>query len=243
MKLIIVQNYQELSIEAANLVTQAVKDNPRLVLGLATGSTPEGMYRELVSRYKEGLIDFAQAVTFNLDEYLGLAPGHRQSYHYYMQTKFISQVNLKPENVHIPSGLAADPALECSSYERKINQAGGIDLQVLGVGPNGHIGFNEPADALTMPTHLAELTHDTIRANSRFFAGLEEVPKKALTMGMGAIMAARQIVLLAAGFNKAYAVQNLVSGALTTAVPVSILKLHPALTVITDFEAACLVAR
>jgi len=240
MKIIIVQSYSEMSQEAADVVTSTIKANNRAVLGLATGSTPEGMYVELVKRFRNGLIDFQEVVSFNLDEYLNLPPDHRQSYHYYMKTKLFDHINIRPEKVNIPSGSAENPELECSRYDRKIIEAGGINLQILGIGSNGHIGFNEPADALSINTHLVELTPDTLQANSRFFESLEQVPKKAITMGMGSIMSAKKILLLASGTGKARAIKSMSDGIVTTAVPASLLQLHHDATVIIDSDAAAL---
>lgn len=240
MKIITMQNYQELSLKAADLVTAVVKANARAVIGLATGSTPEGMYKELIKRFKKGRLDFAQVVFFNVDEYLGLSPEHKQSYHYYMRTKFFDYINVRPENVHIPAGCCKDLERECEDYDRKIAAAGGLDLQILGLGPNGHIGFNEPASALLLHTHLAKLTPNTMETNSRFFVSKEEMPKMAITMGMGAIMAAKKIILLASGTNKAPVIKQMCAGKVTTAVPASLLQLHRDLTVVVDLEAASL---
>ena len=240
MIIITVQNYSELSIKAADSVASEIVNNGRTVLGMATGSTPEGMYAELVKRFKSGMIDFRDVVSFNLDEYLSLPPDHKQSYHYYMKNKFLKHINIRTENVNLLSGSARNPELECSSYDAKIKDAGGIDLQVLGIGSNGHIGFNEPADTLSVNTHLVELSPDTVQDNSRFFGTAEQIPERAITMGMGSIMSAKKIVLLASGTGKARAIKNMSGGKVTTKVPASLLQLHRDVTVIVDHAAASL---
>ncbi len=240
MKLITVENYQELSDTAAQILAAEVAENPQAVLGLATGSTPEGMYARLVELNREGKIDFSKVTTFNLDEYAGLAPEHEQSYHYYMHYHLFNRINIRPEQINMP-GCDLDHVKQfCLEYDQRIADAGGIDLQVLGIGGNGHIGFNEPGRLLSVHTHLIDLSEDTIRANSRFFSSAEEVPKQAVTMGLGSIMLAKKIILLASGKSKAEAIAQTVSGKVTTEVPASILQLHHNVTMIIDREAAAL---
>ncbi len=237
----IVENYLELSRLAASMVTKEINNCKSLVLGLATGSTPEGMYAELVKQFKAGNLDFKNVITFNLDEYVSLKPEHPQSYYYYMKRHLFDHVNISQENINIPTGCSNDLYKECYEYEMKISKAGGIGLQILGIGANGHIGFNEPAEALSVNTHLVKLADKTIEANSRFFKSPDQVPREAVTMGMGTIMHAEKIVLLASGTGKSEAIKQTLSGRLTTAVPASLLQLHRNVTVIVDREAAALI--
>jgi len=241
MKVIITVNYEEMSKKAAEIVKKQIKEKPNTVLGLATGSTPLGMYKHLIEMYKRGEIDFSNVITFNLDEYIGLSPDHPQSYHYFMFHNFFNHINIKKENVHIPNGIAEDLEEECRKYEEEIEKAGGIDLQILGIGVNGHIGFNEPEESIETKTHVVTLTEDTINANKRFFKSAEEVPRKAITMGLGSIMKAKKIVLLASGKNKAEAIKETIKGQLTTKVPATVLALHPDVIIIIDKEAASLI--
>jgi len=234
MKIIPVNSYNEMSKLAAEMVARKIKDKPNVVLGLATGSTPLGMYRELISMYKKGKLDFSNVRTFNLDEYLGLPPSHPQSYHYYMYENFFKHVNIKKENIHIPRGDSLTPTQECLKYERQIEEVGGIDLQILGIGVNGHVGFNEPDINLKALTHVIQLADETIKANSRFFNNIDEVPKMAITMGMGTIMRSKQIILLAWGLEKKEAVIKAITGPITTKVPASLLQLHKDVTLIID---------
>ncbi|EMT38609.1 glucosamine-6-phosphate deaminase [Thermoanaerobacter thermohydrosulfuricus] len=241
MKVIITVNYDEMSKKAAEIVKKQIKEKHNTVLGLATGSTPLGMYKHLIEIYKRGEIDFSNVITFNLDEYIGLSPDHPQSYHYFMFHNFFNHINIKKENVHIPNGIAEDLEEECRKYEEEIEKAGGIDLQILGIGVNGHIGFNEPEESIETKTHVVTLTEDTINANKRFFKSAEEVPRKAITMGLGSIMKAKKIVLLASGKNKAEAIKETIKGQLTTKVPATVLALHPDVIIIIDKEAASLI--
>lgn len=240
MEIQIVDSYDQLSKKAAEIVAATVKQNRRAVLGLATGSTPEGMYAVLSGYYRDNKIDFSEVTTFNLDEYCGLSREHPQSYYRYMHHHFFDHVNIDPCRIHLPESSPEDTEHSCRKYEQKIREAGGIDLQILGIGVNGHIGFNEPADSLDACTHLVELAEETIEANSRFFNSREEVPRRAVTMGMGSIMHAAGILLLASGKSKARAIQKTVSGKITTAVPASLLQLHRCCTLIADREAASL---
>ena len=235
-----VEDYRQLSAKAAALVAAQVILKNNAVLGLATGSTPEGMYARLVEMYRAGEVDFQKVTTFNLDEYVGLSPGHPQSYHYFMHHHLFNHINVPSERIHIPSGLAEDPAAFGAAYDDQIAQAGGIDLQVLGIGGNGHIAFNEPGETLNAGTHLVDLTEETIQDNSRFFEYKDEVPRQAITMGMGSILKAKRILLLAVGNGKAKAIKDTVSGPLDPRVPASFLQLHRDAIVIVDREAAAL---
>lgn len=242
MKFIIAGSYDEMSKIGGELLVEQIKLNNHSVLGLATGSTPLGMYRFLSEECKKGL-DFSKVITFNLDEYYGLSPEHPQSYRYFMNKNLFEHINIQKENIHIPDGLCSDVDEECSEYDRQIADAGGIDLQVLGIGRNGHIGFNEPDQALEVRTHITKLTEDTIIANSRFFNSMDEVPKMALTMGLGTIMKARKIVLLASGKDKAEILSKLAQPYVNTDVPASVLHLHKDVVVVADKEAASLISQ
>lgn len=239
MNLIVARDYDDMSCKAANIIADEIRQKPDLVLGLATGDTPLGTYRQLARMHREERLDFSKVITFNLDEYCGLSHQDPNSYHYYMYENFFNHINIKPENIHIPDGNAEDIEAFCKKYDREIAGCGGIDLQLLGIGQNGHIGFNEPGDELLTATHLTYLTEDTIKANSRFFNSVEEVPKKAITMGLGTIIQARKIILLASGRNKARIMAELLGeDAVSTKNPASFLLLHKDVTVIIDEEAA-----
>ncbi len=238
MKVTIVRDYHELSSKAAQLITEQIINKKNSVLGLATGSTPNGMYKELIRLNQERKADFPEVVTFNLDEYYGLSPEHPQSYHFFMWDSFFKHINIKPENVHLLNGVTKNIDKECAQYEALIKKSGGIDLQVLGIGTNGHIGFNEPDISLNGRTHLVNLTAKTIRANSRFFNNTQEVPKQAITMGIGTIMRAKKIILLANGKRKARVIERTINGPITTKVPATVLQLHNNVTIIVDQEAA-----
>ncbi len=230
-------DYQGMSRQAANILSAHVILKPNCVLGLATGSTPIGMYQQLIEWYKKGDLDFSQVHTVNLDEYRGLAPTHDQSYRWFMQHNLFDHVNVKPENTNVPNGLAEDAAAECARYDKVISDLGGIDIQVLGMGHNGHIGFNEPEDVFELGTHVVDLTATTIDANARFFASRDEVPRQALTMGVKAIMDARHILVVVSGADKADIVKTAFTGPVTPRVPASILQLHPNVSLVGD-EAA-----
>ena len=232
MKIIRAKDYRDMSRKAANVISAQVILFPRSVLGLATGSTPIGIYSQLAEWYRKGDIDFSETVTVNLDEYCGLAPEHPQSYRYFMREQLFSKVNLCGENTHVPQGLA-EPAEECARYDALIASLGGIDLQLLGLGRNGHIGFNEPSGAFEKTTHCVELSGDTIAANARFFSDPAEVPRRALTMGIKSIMQAKKILLAVSG-DKADILREALYGPITPEVPATILQLHPDLTVVTD---------
>ncbi len=232
----VVADYEELSLLAASTIEKAILAKPNLVLGLATGGTAEECYGKLVQMHRERGLDFSRVATFNLDEYVGLPPSHPQSYHYYMNDRLFSHVNAKPSSVHIPDGTARDLERACREYEEAIKDSGGIDLQILGIGRNGHIGFNEPQTPLDSRTHVVELTEDTRRANSRFFSSWEEVPRKAITMGVGTILEARRILLLASGAEKAEAVRAAMEGPVTPMVPASALQTHQGCQFLLDFD-------
>lgn len=242
MEVIIAGNYEEMSKKAALLIAGQVMGRPDSVLGFATGSTPVGTYRQLVAFFDEGLLDFRRVRSFNLDEYYGIAGDNPCSYRRFMQENLFDTINIPLENTQVPDGIAPDIGAECRQYEEKIRRAGGIDLQLLGIGSNGHIGFNEPGDCFSARTGLVDLDPSTIRANARFFTNEDQVPRQAISMGIGSIMAARSILMLANGTAKAQAVQGMVEGPITPALPASALQLHPRVTVILDREAASLLS-
>ncbi|MCL1820550.1 MAG: glucosamine-6-phosphate deaminase [Oscillospiraceae bacterium] len=238
MKRIICKDYNEVSRLGAFMFAQQIWSKPDSVLGFATGGTPVGMYRYLVDMYKDGMVDFSAVTTFNLDEYYPMSKSHKQSYDYFMWDNLFSHINVKRENVFLPNGGAADAQKACDEYEHKLTLHGGVDLQLLGIGNNGHIAFNEPCDELHVKTHVIELTEDTIEANARFFDSRDDVPRKALTMGLGSIMKARRIVMLITGKAKTPVVKQMFSGMITPQIPASLLQLHPDVTVVLDTEAA-----
>ncbi len=243
MEVIIVEDYEQMSDRAAELAIGALREKPDLVLGLATGSTPEGLYARMVRAHREEGLDFSQVVSFNLDEYVDLPPDHPQSYHYFMEEKLFKHVNINPENTHVPDGMARELGRHCRDYERMIADAGGIDLQVLGVGRDGHIAFNEPGTSLGSRTHVAALTEETVQDNARFFDSPHDVPRFALTMGIGTILDARRCLLLACGASKAGAVRAAVEGPMTSSVTASALQMHPDTVAIVDQPAAGELAR
>ena len=234
MKIYVAEDYQGMSRKAANIVSAQVILNPASVLGLATGSTPIGMYKQLITWYKKNDLDFAQVKSVNLDEYVGLPPTHDQSYRYFMQTNLFDHINIDPASTNVPNGLAEDPEAECERYNQIIRSTGGIDIQVLGMGHNGHIGFNEPGDAFELETHVVDLTDRTIDANARFFASRDEVPRKAITMGIKSIMQARRILVVVSGEDKADIVKTAFTGPVTPKVPASILQMHPDVLLVGD---------
>lgn len=238
MRIIVCDSHEEIARLGADMIEEVMKRKKDAVLGLATGSTPVDMYNELVRRYEAGVLDFSPVRSVNLDEYYPLAPDNDQSYRYFMNKNLFNRVNIDKANTYVPDGLCEDAAAFCASYEAKIAELGGIDIQVLGIGGNGHIAFNEPAEALEPLTHLTDLTPETIAANSRFFESEADVPRRALTMGMGSILRARKILLLATGAAKADAIATLCAGKLTTSCPASLLNLHDDVTVICDRAAA-----
>ena len=234
MRLIVAKDYADVSRKAANIIAAQIHLKPDCVLGLATGSTPIGTYQNLIQWYKNGDLDFSQVKSVNLDEYVGLAPTHDQSYRYFMQTNLFDHINIDVANTNVPNGLAADPEAACKEYDEIIRSMGGVDIQVLGMGHNGHIAFNEPADYFPMGTHVVDLQESTINANARFFASADEVPRKAMTMGIGNIMAAKQILVVVNGEAKADIVKAAFTGPVTPMVPASILQLHPNVIVVGD---------
>ena len=238
MRVIILDHPQQVSQLAADIICSTVATKPNAVLGLATGSTPLETYRLLVERYEQGLVSFAQVTTFNLDEYVGLGPDDSQSYHQFMHSHLFSRADFCVDRCHIPAGLAPDLKAEGERYERAIEAAGGIDLQLLGLGSDGHIAFNEPGSSLASRTRVKALSAQTLQDNARFFGSEEQVPRLALTMGVGSILAARRAVLLAIGSHKAAAVRDLVEGPLTARVPASALQLHPQAMILLDQAAA-----
>lgn len=241
MNLIVVDNYEELSKVAADEFSKVIKEKPDAVLGLATGGSPVGMYKELIKMYENKKLDFSKVTTVNLDEYIGLNPEHEQSYRHFMNKNLFNHINVDIEKTFVPNGLAENLEAECKGYDKKIMELGGIDIQLLGVGNNGHIAFNEPDDKLSAGTHVISLTENTIEANARFFDNIDDVPKKAITMGVGGIMKAKKIILIASGASKAEAIKGLFSGKITTENPASMLQMHRDVTVIVDKEAAKLI--
>lgn len=238
MKILVVKNYDEMSKVAAKELAEVISKKPEATLGLATGGTPVGMYKELIDMHKNGELDFSKVTTVNLDEYVGLSGEHDQSYRYFMDSNLFNHVNIRKEYTYVPNGLAEDMLKECVNYDKRIEELGGIDVQVLGIGSNGHIGFNEPSDTLSLGTHVTDLAESTIEANSRYFVSKEEVPTKALTMGLGAIMKAKKILLMVSGEAKAEIMDKVVNGKITTQVPASFLQMHKDVVLIIDEDAA-----
>ena len=238
MIIIKTKNYEELSKKAADIIGSLVVLKPDAVLGLATGSTPVGAYKELIKGYEEGRYDFSNIKSVNLDEYKGLSGDHDQSYRYFMNTNLFDHVNIDKANTNVPAGLVDDGEAECERYNQLIKELGGIDLQLLGIGGNAHIGFNEPCDEFVKGTHLVTLEEDTREANARFFDSIDQVPRKALTMGLGGIMKSKKIIVIASGESKAEAVKAMVSGKISTNMPASMLQMHRDVTVIIDEAAA-----
>lgn len=237
LKIIKVKDYNEMSKVAADIFADEIKNNSKIKLGLATGSTPIGMYENLIKKYKAGEVDFSNVTTFNLDEYYPISPDNNQSYIYFMKDNLFNHVNINLDNVNIPNGMAKDINQEGVAYDQRIENAGGIDIQLLGVGRNGHIAFNEPDELLVAGTHKTELDQDTINANARFFDSEEDVPRQALTMGVGSILKSKKIVILISGTSKNEAYKNLISGNITTKCPVTLLSLHRDVIVIADEDA------
>ena len=238
MKLIVAPNYAGICEKAADIFAAEIHRNPACVLGLATGSTPVGLYQALIHRYQEGALDFSKVQTFNLDEYCGLAGDHPQSYRYFMQKNLFDHVNIPPEHTHIPSGIAVDPEQECRRYDALIESCGGIDIQLLGIGHNGHIGFNEPISSLASRTRAKALTPATYAQNSVYFNPPESMPKRAFTMGVGTILDAARVVMLITGAKKAGIAAKAIEGPVTSMVTGSALQMHPNAVVILDEAAA-----
>lgn len=240
MRIYQARDYDDISRKAANIISAHIIMKPDCVLGLATGSTPKGTYRQLVEYFNKGDLDFSEVKTVNLDEYQGLTADNDQSYNYYMNHNLFLHINIKPDNHHLPDGTTADAEKECLRYDALIKSLGNIDLQLLGLGPNGHIGFNEPGDVFEKGTHLVKLSQSTIDANARFFESYDKVPKYALTMGIKNIMDARKILLVVSGKNKAKILRDVILGPITPKVPASILQLHPDVTIVADEDALSL---
>ena len=231
------KDYNDLSRKAANIISAQVIMKPNCVLGLATGSSPEGMYAQLVDWYNKGDLDFAKVKSVNMDEYRGLSRENEQSYYYFMHKHLFDKVNIDMNNTYLPNGLAEDPEEECRRYDALIESLGGVDLQLLGMGHNGHIGFNEPGDHYDKGTHCVDLQQSTIEANKRFFASEDEVPRQAYTMGIGTIMKAKKILVIVSGAEKAEILKEALYGPITPQVPASVLQMHSDVIVIAD-EAA-----
>lgn len=241
MRIIKCLDYKHMSVEAAKLIAEVIKNNPECVLGLATGSSPIGLYENLVKWYNEGKLDFSKVKTVNLDEYKGLPKENEQSYYYFMNHNLFQKVNINLDNTHLPDGMEEDVKKACKDYDKVIESMGGIDVQLLGLGHDGHIGFNEPSDKFATTTHCVELTQQTINANKRFFASIDDVPKKAFTMGTETICSAKMIVMVVSGKDKAKIVKKAFFGPITPFVPASILQKHPNFILVADEEALSLV--
>ena len=241
MQLIPTTTKGEMARIGAGLFAEQITAKPDSVLGLATGETPRELYGQLIELYQAGALDFSDIVTFNLDEYVGLPADHDQSYHYYMHDALFDHVNIDPVRCHVPDGVAEDLASECAAYDAHIKESGGIDLQLLGIGVNGHIAFNEPGTDFASRTHQVDLTPSTIEVNSQYFATPDEMPRTALTMGLGSIMDAKRIVLIASGSSKAETLYRAFFEPVTPEVPASILQTHPDVTVIADEEALAVI--
>lgn len=240
MKIIKAKDYEEMSRRAADVISAQIIMKPDCVLGLATGSSPEGTYEKLIERYNQGDLDFGDVTTVNLDEYRGLSKENDQSYYYFMHSHLFDYVNINPERTFLPDGMSEDPDKECARYEEVIRATGGVDLQLLGLGRNGHIGFNEPGEFFEKGTHCVDLHQSTIEANKRFFASADDVPRQAFSMGIQTIMKARKILVVVSGEDKAEAVRNCFFGPVTPKVPGSILQMHPDVTVVADESALSL---
>lgn len=243
MEVIIKEHYDQICEEAVKIIHQAWKKKNNLVLGLPTGRTPLGVYKRLIESYQKEEIDFSRTVTFSLDEYLGLKENHPQSFAYYLENNLYQHINLKKENIFRLKGTPEDIDQHCQDYEEKIKSRGGIDLQILGIGRNGHIGFNEPSSSLSSRTRVKTLAEETVEANSRFFDDKNEVPRFCLTMGIGTIMESKMILLMASGENKSEAIQKTIEGPVTASVPASVLQHHPQAKIIIDQKAASRLAR
>lgn len=237
MQIIQAKDYADMSRKAANIISAQIIMKPDCVLGLATGSSPLQTYAQLIEWYQKGDLDFSRVSSVNLDEYRGLGPEDDQSYHYFMKTNFFDHINIRPEQTFVPDGLDPDSKSACRRHDAVIRKLGGIDLQLLGIGLNGHIGFNEPGTSFEKETHCVNLAESTIRANSRFFRSVEEVPTQAYTMGIKSIMMAKKILVIASGEAKADILAKAFAGPVTPAVPASILQMHPDVTLVADRDA------
>ncbi|MDC7771399.1 glucosamine-6-phosphate deaminase [Priestia megaterium] len=237
MNIIQVKNYSEMSAKAADMLISKLHEKPNMNLGLATGGTPKGLYDCLIQDHKEHGTSYKHVTSFNLDEYVGMKPQDPNSYHYYMADALFNHIDIDVSNTHVPNGLADTPEEECRRYDEMIQNHGGIDLQILGIGQNGHIGFNEPGTSFNSPTHIVTLEESTRKANARYFNSLDEVPTQAITMGIESIMKSKEILLLISGEAKAEAMYQLLNGEITEDFPASILKKHHCVTIIADQEA------
>ncbi|MCM3018753.1 glucosamine-6-phosphate deaminase [Priestia megaterium] len=237
MNIIQVKNYSEMSAKAADMLISKLHEKPNMNLGLATGGTPKGLYDHLIQDHKEHGTSYKHVTSFNLDEYVGMKPQDPNSYHYYMADALFNHIDIDVSNTHVPNGLADTPEEECRRYDEMIQNHGGIDLQILGIGQNGHIGFNEPGTSFNSPTHIVTLEESTRKANARYFNSLDEVPTQAITMGIESIMKSKEILLLISGEAKAEAMYQLLNGEITEDFPASILKKHHCVTIIADQEA------
>lgn len=243
MKITVVDDYHKMSEVAARMIVSQINEKPASVLGLATGSTPIGTYKKLIDYYKNGEVDFSDVITFNLDEYVGLSKQDPQSYIYFMYDNLFSHININKESIYIPNGTAEDLEQECKRYDVLLERFGPIDIQILGIGVNGHIGFNEPSKDLVLRTHVAYLSEETRKANARFFDDISKVPTRAITMGISDIMRAEKIILLASGKSKAPIVKRMLETGISTYIPASILKLHKNVEIIADKDAASFVEK
>ena len=234
MRIIICENYEELSERGAEIFKAQVTLKPDSVLGLATGGTPVGLYKKLIEYYKAGSLDFGKVTSFNLDEYYPIAPDNDQSYRYFMNENLFDHINIDKAKTYVPDGLAKDPEAQCKAYEELLKEKGPVDIQLLGIGRNGHIGFNEPDEKLNAVTHITGLTESTIEANARFFNDVSEVPTKALTMGMGTILKSKKIVMLISGKEKHEVLSELLNDDITTQNPATLLKVHPDVVIVCD---------
>lgn len=241
MNVLIYENEEQIGIAAGSYISGQVLQKPNAVLGLATGSTPLKAYKEMAELYKSGIVDFSEVTTFNLDEYVNLDVKDKNSYHSFMYENLFNHINVPDENINFLNGNADDLDEECMAYEQRIKNAGGIDIQLLGIGSNGHIAFNEPSDCFERYSHVVELKESTVKDNSRFFNSIEEVPTKAVTMGIGSIMQAKKILIIALGKNKAEAIKQLINGNVTPMCPASVLQFHPDVTLMLDKDAASLI--
>lgn len=241
MRIYKTKDYEDMSRKAAAILAAQIILKPACVLGLATGSSPVGMYQKLVKMYEDGELDFSEVTSVNLDEYKGLAPGHEQSYRWFMDTNLFNHVNIDKSRTFVPDGLTQDSAQACKDYDAILEKIGGADLQLLGLGNNGHIGFNEPGEVFALGTHCIQLSESTIEANKRFFESEADVPRYAYTMGIGGIMKAKKILLIVSGKAKAQALKDALYGPVTPSLPASILQMHPDVDVVADEEALSLV--
>ncbi|KAA8784783.1 glucosamine-6-phosphate deaminase [Paenibacillus sp. 4624] len=241
MNIRIFENEEDLNATGAGLITSLLQTKPRAVLGLATGSSPVGIYKQLITMYQKGLVSFAQASSFNLDEYVGLPTEHRESYRSFMNEQLFNHIDIDLSRTNVPNGEAVNLEEECTGYERRLEDRGPVDLQLLGIGHNGHIGFNEPGTELTGRTHVVDLKEETRKANARFFDSIDEVPAQAITMGVGSILKAKQILLIARGEEKAEIIREAFMGPITTSCPASLLQCHPNVVVLLDRAAGRLV--